>query len=218
MLLQLVIDRPDGLAVVSHVTDLVDSIAVGTPMLKRFGLAAISTVRELAPDVPIMVDTKTVDGGGQEAEMVFNAGAMFLTVLSVASRATFEAASAVAEKYGAHIVVDAIAEGGASVKERDMYPERCSVVAIHTTVDAGRAGGKSRLRHIGAVMKMRELGYRVALVGDFAKGDLDAVVEAAPDILVVGAAITDDVDPRGTAEWIVSRLPDRGHGWPWEAK
>ena len=65
MMLQLAIDRPQGLSVIRQVADLVDILEVGTPMLNRFGLAVISTVRELAPGVPILVDAKVVDGGTQ---------------------------------------------------------------------------------------------------------------------------------------------------------
>ena len=56
MLLQLALDRPESLSVVQVVADLVDIIEIGTPFLKRFGLSAISTVRELAPGVPILAD------------------------------------------------------------------------------------------------------------------------------------------------------------------
>ena len=49
-------------------------IEIGTPLLKRFGIGAISTARELCPDTPILADTKTVDAGDLEAEMVSGQG------------------------------------------------------------------------------------------------------------------------------------------------
>ncbi|MEJ2293094.1 MAG: hypothetical protein P8Y05_15470, partial [Deinococcales bacterium] len=60
MLLQLAIDQPDALPVVRQVADLVDIVEVGTPLLKRFGLASISGIRELAPNVPVLVDTEAI--------------------------------------------------------------------------------------------------------------------------------------------------------------
>jgi 3-hexulose-6-phosphate synthase len=47
-----------------------DIIEVGTPVLKRFGLSAISTALELGGGKPVLADSKTVDGGGLEAEML----------------------------------------------------------------------------------------------------------------------------------------------------
>ena len=53
MLLQLALDKPQHFAVLPMVSDLVDIVEVGTPVLKRFGLSAISTVRELTPETPV---------------------------------------------------------------------------------------------------------------------------------------------------------------------
>ena len=64
MLLQLALDKPEHFAVLAAVGDLVDIVEVGTPVLKRFGVSAIATARELADQVPVLADTKTVDGGG----------------------------------------------------------------------------------------------------------------------------------------------------------
>ena len=213
MLLQLAIDRPEGLSVIRQVADLVDILEVGTPMLNRFGLAVISTFHELAPGVPLLVDAKVVDGGTQEAEMVFNAGATLMTVLSSASGATLRAAAEVAGKYGAYIVIDTIGGGADSLPERSAYPEQCAWVALHVSSDARKAGDAHLSAQISAVTRMHDLGYRVALAGGINRADLDAAVSVAPEILVIGSAITNDVDPRGTTEWILSRLPDRGRGW-----
>ena len=100
MLLQLALDAPAHLAVVDDLRDVVDIVEIGTPLLKRFGLSAISTVREIAPNVPVLADTKTVDGGKFEAEMVFAAGATFMTVLSCAPEATHTAVGEVAADLG----------------------------------------------------------------------------------------------------------------------
>jgi 3-hexulose-6-phosphate synthase len=218
MLLQLAIDRPDSLAIVPQVAEFVDILEVGTSMLKRFGLAAISTVRELAPDVPILADTKTVDGGAQEAEMVFNAGAMFLTVLSCAAAATHQVVSDVAEKYGAHVVVDTLTERGVLVKEGHVYPPHFDFVCVHAPTDARLAGDVSPSTYIDSISAMHKLGYRVALAGGIGPINLASAILAAPEIVIVGRAITSAEDPRGTTEWIKSQLPNRGHGWPWEQK
>jgi cell division protein FtsI/penicillin-binding protein 2 len=47
---------------------------------------------------------------------------------------------------------------------------------------------------------------------------LDAVIAVAPEILVVGSAITAAENPKETATWIRERLPNPGHGWPWDKR
>jgi 3-hexulose-6-phosphate synthase len=218
MLLQLAIDRPESIALVPQVAQFVDILEVGTGLLKRYGLSAISTLRELAPDVPILADTKTVDGGTQEAEMVFNAGAMFMTVLSCAAKATHQVVSDVAEKYGAHIVVDTLTERGILVREGLVYPQHFDYVCVHAPTDARLAGDVSPSTYIDSISVVRALGYKVALAGGIGTTNLASAIIAAPEIVIVGRAITTAEDPKGTAEWMKSQLPNAGHGWPWEMK
>jgi 3-hexulose-6-phosphate synthase len=41
------------------VQGIADIIEIGTPLLKRFGIGAIATARELCPDTPVLANTKT---------------------------------------------------------------------------------------------------------------------------------------------------------------
>ena len=77
MLLQVALDKPEHLGILPALRGVADIVEIGTPLLKRFGIAAITTAREICPDIPVMADTKTVDGGAFEANMVFGAGAAF---------------------------------------------------------------------------------------------------------------------------------------------
>ncbi|TIQ02810.1 MAG: hypothetical protein E5X61_34820, partial [Mesorhizobium sp.] len=79
LLLQVAFDKPEHLALLPQMKAFADIIEIGTPLLKRFGLSAISTARELCPEIMVLADTKTVDGGQLEADMVFGAGAAFMT-------------------------------------------------------------------------------------------------------------------------------------------
>ena len=72
---------PAALAMVEKVADFVDVIEVGTPLCKSAGLEAIRAVREVCPDKLIYADFKTPDVGALEAQMAFDAGADFMTVI-----------------------------------------------------------------------------------------------------------------------------------------
>ena len=219
MLLQVAIDKPESLGVISLVRGVADIIEIGTPLLKRFGISAIVTARELCPDTPILADTKTVDAGDLEAEMVFGAGARLMTVLSSTSPATHAAVGTVASRFGAFVVVDTITESGkAELLPADAaFPESFAYVGVHAPTDARAAGDRST-KHIDAVSEMRRRGFRVALAGGLGPETLDAVLEAEPEIVIVGAAITGAGDPRRVAKWIKDRLRNPGRGWPSDAR
>jgi 3-hexulose-6-phosphate synthase len=219
MLLQVAIDRPEHLGVLPLIRGVADIVEVGTPLLKRFGIGVIATARELCLDAPVLADTKTVDAGDVEAEMVFGAGARLMTVLSSTSRATHAAVDRVAARFGALVVVDTITESGKPelLPAEAAFPQSFAYVGVHSPTDARLAGDRSS-SHIEAVAKMRRLGYRVALAGGLGPHSLGAVLEAEPEIVIVGSAITGADDPRGVARWIRDRLRNPGRGWPSDAR
>ncbi len=219
MLLQVALDKPEHFGILPALRGVADIIEVGTPVLKRFGVAAITTVRELCPDVPVLADTKTVDGGAFEANMVFAAGASFMTVLSCASQATFDAVGAVATTFGANVIIDTITESGKPVLLRPdiRLPESFAYVAVHSPTDA-RLAGDTSTSHIDAVAAMHARGFRVSLAGGIGPATLDAVIAVKPEILVVGSAITESDNPGKVASWIKERLPEPELGWPWDRK
>lgn len=219
MLLQVAIDKAENIGAIAQVRGVADIIEIGTPLLKRFGIGVIATARELCPDTPILADTKTVDGGDLEAEMVFGAGARLMTVLSSTSRATHAAVGRVAERFGAFVVVDTITESGKSelLPADANFPESLAYVCVHSPTDARVAGDRSSA-HIDAVSDIRRRGFRVALAGGLGPQSLDAVLQVEPEIMIVGSAIAGAEDPRGVAKWIKDRLRNPGRGWPSEAK
>jgi 3-hexulose-6-phosphate synthase len=179
----------------------------------------IATARELCPDTLVLADTKTIDGGQLEAEMVFSAGAAFMTVLSCASRATHEAVGRVAADFGATVVVDTITESGKSelLPAHVVFPESFAYVGVHSPTDARLAGNRSTA-HIDAVAEMHRRGFRVALAGGLGPDSIDAVLVVEPEILIVGSAITGSEDPQEAAKWIRNKLINPGRGWPWDKK
>lgn len=219
MLLQVALDKPEHLGILPALRGVADIIEIGTPLLKRFGIGAITTAREICPDIPVLADTKTVDGGMFEADMVFGAGAAFMTVLSCASSATHEAVGKCAVNFGASVIIDTITESGKAVllPANIVLPESFAYVAVHSPTDA-RLAGDSSTGHIDAVSAMHARGYRVSLAGGIGPATLESVIAVKPEILVVGSAITESEDPGKVAKWIKERLPEQGLGWPWDKK
>ena len=85
-----------------------DWVEVGTPLIKSEGAEAVRTIRKTFPGHKIIADTKTMDTGAFEVEIMAKAGADIVTVLGLADDATISEAVQSGRKYGAEIMVDMI--------------------------------------------------------------------------------------------------------------
>src|SRR2546425_8027215 len=66
----------------------IDWLEAGTPLILAEGLRGVRALRQEFPEVPIVADLKTMDGGYLEAEMMAKAGASMVVVMGQAHRAT----------------------------------------------------------------------------------------------------------------------------------
>ena len=85
-----------------------DWIEAGTPLIKSEGAEAVRALRREFPSLKIIADTKTMDTGSFEVEIMAKAGADIVTVLGLADDATIEEAVMAGRKYGAEVMVDLI--------------------------------------------------------------------------------------------------------------
>src|SRR3990172_4824972 len=92
--LQVALDNPDLEVIKSIVSQLPKSdrllLEVGTPLLKRYGVKVIRDIREIAKDVFIVADLKTLDVGQVEVDIAFNETADAVVVSGLASKATID--------------------------------------------------------------------------------------------------------------------------------
>jgi 3-hexulose-6-phosphate synthase len=199
--LQLALDFPSALGVLPAVAEWIDIVEVGTPLLKRFGLAVIPTVRELAPAASILADSKTVDGGAQESAMLFDAGADFITALSCASDATLATVSEQALLRGREVVLDTLTEADPLAVHARALPPGVTTVALHTGTDA-RLAGHARAGQSFSLVEAARGDRAIALAGGIGRDTFEAAVATRPDIIVVGRAITAAADAVDVAAWM----------------
>src|SRR5579864_3599993 len=66
----------------------VDWLEAGTPLIIAEGMNGVRALRNRFPNVPIVADLKTMDGGYLEAELMAKAGATHVVVMERAHRET----------------------------------------------------------------------------------------------------------------------------------
>lgn len=201
MRLQLALDAPEHFALLPRLAGYFDLVEVGTPLLKRFGLSAVTTAIELGGGRPVLADTKTVDAGGLEAEMVLGAGARWMTVLAGCSAPTRERAGTVAAAYDATLVFDTILEPDPTRLTPTSLAAGEVWLALHSASDL-RGSAADDGSHISRVTVCKQAGFRVSLAGGITRQGFAPVADVAPDIVVLGSGVTGATDPEGEAAWL----------------
>ena len=84
----------------------VDWLEAGTPLLLAEGLHGVRKLREAFPNVPIVADLKTMDGGYLEAEMMAKAGATHVVVMARAHEETIKCVVQAGKDFGVQVMGD----------------------------------------------------------------------------------------------------------------
>lgn len=125
----------------------VDWLEAGTPLLLAHGLHAVRALRDAFPEVPIVADLKTMDGGYLEAEMMAGAGATHVVVMARAHRETIKVVVEAGKEFGLKVMGDNL--GCEDMVEGARYLEGlgCDYIIHHIGYDQRngitRDGGKA---------------------------------------------------------------------------
>lgn len=167
-LLQLSLDfttLPTALAFALKIAAVVDVVEVGTPLCKSAGLEAIRAVREVCPDKLIYADFKTPDVGALEAQMAFDAGADFMTVIGGAPLITVELALNEARKRGKHILVELTGVRDILDRAREWQQLGVEWLVYHRGWDEGLYHRKWTENDLAIIEALIAMDFKVAVAG-----------------------------------------------------
>src|SRR5918999_1190242 len=84
----------------------VDWLEAGTPLIIAEGMHGVRALRREFPDVPIVADLKTMDGGWLEAELMAKAGATHVVVMERAHPETIKVCVKAGKDFGVRVMGD----------------------------------------------------------------------------------------------------------------
>jgi len=178
-------------------------IEAGTPLIKRYGVNVVQSIREARPNSFVVADLKTLDTGNLEARMVADATADAIVISGLAPVSTIEKAIKEARKTGIYAVIDMLnVDKPMSVLEA--LTIKPNVVELHRAIDT-----EGKAEHAwGDIPAMKKLSERmlVAVAGGIRVDTVKEALRSGADIIVVGRAITKAKDVRSMTEQFIEEM------------
>jgi 3-hexulose-6-phosphate synthase/6-phospho-3-hexuloisomerase len=169
----------------------VDWLEAGTPLILAEGLRGVRALRERFPQHPIVADLKTMDGGELEAEMMAQAGASCVVVMSQAHPATVRAVVRAARRRGLKVMGDVLAAADKPAAARALQADGCDYVIVHTGFDERHENtAATPWDDLAAVVAAVDVP--VQAVGGLRLEDLGRLPAAGAPLVVVGAPLVID--------------------------
>ena len=175
-----------------------DWIEAGTPLIKSSGLDAVREMRKRFPKATLVADMKTMDVGRIEVESAAKAGADVVVVLGLASDSTIRECIEAGKHYGAKIMVDLLEVNALWERAKEVERMGADYIGVHASIDE-QMEGKASFQGVRAIAG--KIGIPIAVAGGVNSENAHEAVEAGANIVIVGGAITKNVDAKkATAE------------------
>ena len=188
----------------------VDWLEVGTPLIIAEGMRGVRELRARYPQVPIVADLKTMDGGWLEAEVMAKAGASMVVVMGQAHEETIELVVKAGRDFGAKVMGDNMAMPDPIAGAKKLEDLGCDYIIHHIGFDM-RTLRRSRGQH--APTPLDRLAEVVAAVSVPVQAVGGLTLEQATDtprygapLVVVGAPLAIDPNAFRTAQGDVESL------------
>ncbi|TES98887.1 MAG: bifunctional 5,6,7,8-tetrahydromethanopterin hydro-lyase/3-hexulose-6-phosphate synthase [Promethearchaeota archaeon] len=197
-------------------------LEIGTPFLKKYGMEAISRVRELAPQKFIVADLKTLDVGKLEVDFAFDATADGVVVSGLAAPSSIDKFLLEANRLAIYGFVDTM-EVDDPIAKLSKLKQVPDVVILHRAIDVEQASGSessdaAQKARWALIPKIKEL-YKdqklasgrdrvlVAVAGGIDPNTAKYAIDMGADILIVGRFITSSKDIENSMRRLLNIIP-----------
>lgn len=207
MKLQLAIDElslEQALTQVDKLKQYIDIVEIGTPFLIDAGRKAVEQMKRKFPELEILCDAKIMDAGAYEAQLAYDVGADYVTVLGITDDLTINGCVEQAKKQGRKVMVDMICVKDFATRIPVLEELGVDVIAVHTGADQQQAG-RTPIEDL-IEMKKYVKKAQIAVAGGINSKTVEDYIALQPDIVIVGSGILNVADPVYEASLIHSTL------------
>ena len=207
MKLQLAIDEltlTEALEVLKDIHPYIDIVEVGTPFLIDAGREAVRQIKATYPQLEVLCDAKIMDAGAYEAQLAYDAGADYVTVLGITDDLTIKGCVEQAQKQVRQVMVDLICVENFAKRVPIIEAFGVDIFAVHTGADQQQAG-RTPLEDLKE-LKQYTKDVQVAVAGGINAETIGDYVALDPDIVIVGSGILKADDPVAAAKEMKAAL------------
>ncbi|GDX43417.1 MAG: hypothetical protein RLZZ294_240 [Bacteroidota bacterium] len=182
----------------------VDWLEAGTPLILAEGLHGVKKLREAFPQIPIVADLKTMDGGYLEAEMMAKAGATHVVVMARAHPETIKCVVKAGKDFGAKVMGDNLGCPDMVLAAKELEDLGCDYIVHHIGYDERRGIAAMGKRMPSPLDQLKEVVNAVQVpvqaVGGLSLEQAMACPAYGAPLVVLGAPLTIDADAFKTAD------------------
>lgn len=182
----------------------VDWLEAGTPLILAEGLHGVRALRQQFPEVPIVADLKTMDGGYLEAEMMAKAGATHVVVMAQAHEETIKCVVQAGKDCGVKVMGDNLGYSSMVAGAKRLEDLGCDFIVHHIGYDERRgiaARGEPMPSPLDELKQIVEaVNVPVQAVGGLTLEQAVRCPEYGAPLVVLGAPLTIDADAFKTAD------------------
>ena len=181
----------------------VDWLEAGTPLILAEGLHGVRALRKAFPNVPIVADLKTMDGGYLEAEMMAKAGATHVVVMARAHEETIKVVVKAGRDHGVKVMGDNLGCPDMIAAAKWLEDLGCDYVIHHIGYDERRGIAAAGKRMPSPLDQLREVVNAVKIpvqaVGGLSLEQAIQCPKYGAPLVVLGAPLTIDAEAFKTA-------------------
>jgi 3-hexulose-6-phosphate synthase len=181
----------------------VDWLEAGTPLILAEGMHGVRALRAAFPEVPIVADLKTMDGGYLETEVMARAGATHVVVMARAHEETIRAVVRAGKDFGVKVMGDNLGSDDMVAAARRLEELGCDFVVHHIGFDERRGIAASGRRMPSPLDQVRGVVAAVQIpvqaVGGLTLEQAVRAPEYGAPLVVLGAPLVIDADEFKTA-------------------
>lgn len=176
----------------------VDWLEAGTPLIIAEGMNGVRALRRRFPNVPIVADLKTMDGGYLEAQMMAQAGASHVVVMARAHEETLRCVVKAGRDYNLKVMGDNLACPDMVAGAKYLEDMGCDYVIHHVGYDE-RRGIAARGRRMPSPLDqlhqvVAAVNVPVQAVGGLSLEQAIRAPQYGAPLVVLGAPLTIDAD------------------------
>lgn len=193
-------DLDEAIRIAQEAYSEVDIIEVGTVLAIESGLESVRKIRAKLPKAKILADIRIIKAGGKLSKMAFEAGADIVTLMSDATKETFEAVINEKNKFSNKEILIEINDNYTD----DMlnYWKKCGLMHIiyHRGSEITATNEEWNSQDFNELKRLHDEGFKVYVTGGIGLEEIKLFKNTPVECFIIGRTIAKADDVRGKAK------------------